>query len=297
MTELPAPQESLGAKDRRPGTSSVESSLDHDLQRLWKDVFDRSRVVAARALHSTPWPERAAAPGLPRDLGAGPRHGEPAAPTPSPGDATGRMRVARYMAPAGAAGPSETRSANQCVLPVRLPVNQVPDAPARIDPSGSRAVGDALPVGGATPPTNRGPASSVAPPMHAATSVCTMLKPQTANRAPLPGPSRTPSAGQDDVLDESFANAATPLRDDPEARVAADEVVRVHHDGETVAIAVRDRGLAQDTAVRCAMEIARTLTGDSKRLRTLTLNGKRIFERCPRDSSAAPSGASVLFTC
>jgi hypothetical protein len=73
----------------------------------------------------------------------------------------------------------------------------------------------------------------------------------------------------------------------PPADDGRDSVHVVRH-GDTLSIVIRDPLLDDATALRCALEAAHQLTGDARRLRQLTLNGRSLLDLPLTDPPAAP---------
>jgi hypothetical protein len=79
----------------------------------------------------------------------------------------------------------------------------------------------------------------------------------------------------DAVLERGSVEVASSHQPRPQPSV--DEVVQVFHNDGAVAIVIRDPRLRDEVALRCALETARLLAGDSRALRQVTLNGRSIF--------------------
>jgi hypothetical protein len=269
--------------DAPAAAAGTPVAMSAELQRLWQDVFDQSRVVPGGA--ARPAPEAAAQH---RAGSAPPRVQAPHAVSSQvaaagPGHATRAWPAADADA-ARAAGTPVAQGA------MPAPVTMGPAAAAGSVPPAGTGVGTGIGVDSATPPGE--PAAPATGPL-----------PPTAPTAPT-----APAAPAAPAAAARLRSATTPLETKDETRpsdVAAerdeippDEVIQVfQHDG-TLEIVIRDSALDPQAALRCALETARQLTGDARSLRQLTLNGRTVLSHDGRAAAAERTPrALVSFRC
>ncbi len=74
------------------------------------------------------------------------------------------------------------------------------------------------------------------------------------------------------------------------------ESVRVFQDAAGLQVVVRHAGMSVESAVWCAMETARQLTGDRRALLQVTLNGRSVYEAAAPAISRRAAG-TIVFSC
>jgi len=82
----------------------------------------------------------------------------------------------------------------------------------------------------------------------------------------------------------------------PQGRRLPAETVVAYEDGTSIAVAVRNRQLPDDEAIRCAQALARAITGAPRNLSKLTLNGRVVYEEAAGQSALLPP-AGAIFSC
>jgi hypothetical protein len=82
------------------------------------------------------------------------------------------------------------------------------------------------------------------------------------------------------------------------APLASTESVSVLVHAGTVAIVVRDPAVSAQEALHCAFETAAELTGRRRALRSVTLNGRTLYQQQKDLARSAPTSPSTLaFAC
>lgn len=95
------------------------------------------------------------------------------------------------------------------------------------------------------------------------------------------------------------AIAASPprsVRSTPDELPAA-ESVRVFQDAAGLQVVVRHVCMSADSAVWCAMETARQLTGDRRALQHVTLNGRTVYASSDDTREGGADAVAIVFSC
>lgn len=287
--------QALAADVRRQGDAPTAETgtrvaMSAELQRLWKDVFDQSRVVPAGEAQ----PVSEAAP--PRVGAAGPTRSPMT--NASPAGAVTRGAAAQAE-PAEAAGSSDAHAVRPAAA-----VQGGGVVAARAATAATPLVMQALATGPSTLADGRGSVASTAVPIDIATPIDGPAAPTvepTSTAAPAaaarPRTSARPVETTEERTDETPDKTHPPALAAERGEAPPDEVIQVFQRDGALEIVIRDSALDPQAALRCALETARQLTGDTRSLRQLTLNGRAVLTRDGRDAPARPPHPLVSFSC
>lgn len=276
-----------------PPSHGAPRVVEADVLALWRQAFDAARVVADEG---TPSVGGESTPRRAHEHESGRRRGDRQSAAldehGTPGD---RDRGASETR-ADAAGRSEGPRA-----PAHRDTAEAADGKAVAFP-GATARAPAATVDEAT--ADRA-ASGTAPPISARSGATGRCTEESVSAQAAVERASSPPAAAERLLPRRTEAAQRPpaaarpqrLPDAPETLPPA-ESVRVFQDARGLQVVVRHVGLAPQSAVWCALETARQLTGDRRALQQVLLNGRSVYESSSTERSSRPAAAAVvLFTC
>lgn len=263
----------LNAQGRRIASAVAQGAphqAEPDAMALWQAVFETAHAVAGHDGGTGTQTGLDTHAGDQAAMAEGPVG--PAAPVPA-----SRERARASLDRLGAGGP--------------VPYAAHGGIAARAPVDGS----DALP---ATRVAGVGAGTVVAKPVEARGGTPTQaatLRVQASGARPVPAAPARVQAAAHEVDAEPATEAGTPARTAAPAQppVAAESVL-VHLGAEGVQVVVRHTGLTPESAVSCALETARQLTGRRDALHHVVLNGRTVYDAAAQP--AAPAGP-VQFIC
>lgn len=268
------------------GEVGARLAMSTELQRLWKDVFEQSRVVpAGEAGQSLEAAQRGAAVGTP------PGMQRPGALTVLSQFAAVPRAVNLQVAStstAPAAPNTSAKPSTSCTgetagtfsrVKVQLDAQLAPVLVAPMVKIESISSASNAPLAGiattAQPPCDLLVASEVEPELIMAITGLTLTR---ACTEPV-----------DTTSEARPFTSATDIGEMP-----PDEVIQIFQRDGALEIVIRDSTLDPRAALRCALETARQLTGDARTLRQLMLNGRCVFSHHERNASPR---TLVSFSC
>lgn len=284
-----------GHADLPIAPSATRLTMSAQLQTLWRDVFDKSRVVQGgssqpdlrqhinerfpqpQATRNTAGPDKAGKSNTSRSEALRESVSSASAPTVKPALTTQEPRPkALPTVRSRAYGPHSTAQ-----------TISVPNAISRSTAAESES----------TTSTSSGvPQQEVTedrPTQHP--SPASILEGDSAQAVPLGQGSSNPGRVQIQRPNKTSDVNPPGIEGAPSAETA-DEIVQVYESNGDIQIVIRDSALDSEAALCCAMETARHLSGDTRTLRHVTLNGRAVFDRDAEDGRLSPP-LLVSFSC